>query len=72
MKECKYGCGKICNWVGKDPEIEHDTGWREEDGTPHTYARCRKLLAEKQKTKEEFEAIKQDHGGGLEFFGVTA
>lgn len=72
MKPCRYNCGKLCKWVGKDPEVEHDTGWREEDGTPHTYDRCRKILEQIKKDKEIFDNIKKEHGGGLEFFGVEA
>jgi hypothetical protein len=76
IQPCRYKCGKQLQWVGKDPEIEHDTGWREQ-GTdiPHTYARCDEVKAQNIKRQQaeidrriKIQKIKDEHGGGLDSF----
>ena len=70
MQTCKYGCGKQIVFRMKDPDIPHDTGFRELDGTPHTYSRCRALLVTQAEMKQKLEQFQAENSGGLESFGV--
>lgn len=48
-KECKYGCGKVIVWRGKDFDKPKSTGFFETDtGEEHTYRRCENIIRNKK------------------------